>query len=79
MWTPDIYTQLIDLEVTDCDETVRENADGSYTMLLNARQATNRLRDAFIHASEHIFMGDFDEEYLDVDRIEAIRHEGSTM
>lgn len=74
MWTPDIYTYLIDFHTTDCDETVRENSDGSYTMLLNARQASNRLKEAFLHAVKHINFGDLDEECLDVNHIEIVRH-----
>lgn len=74
MWTPEIYEALIDMHTTECDETVRVNADGSYTILLNARSATNRLREAYRHAVAHILEGDMDKEGLDVNRIEAVRH-----
>lgn len=72
--TPDIYQQVIDFGITSADEMVRENADGSYTILLNARSATNRLEKAYKHAVEHILHEDLDQEELDVNQIEMIRH-----
>lgn len=72
--TPDIYQQVIDFGITSCDEYVVPNPDGSYTVMLNSRSATNRLEEAYKHAVEHILKQDLDQEYLDVDQIEAIRH-----
>ena len=72
--TPEIYQQVMDFGITSCDEYVVPNPDGSYTIMLNARSATNRLEEAFKHAVEHIMEGDLDQEELDVNQIEAIRH-----
>lgn len=72
--TPEIYQQVMDFGITSCDEYVVPNPDGSYTIMLNARSATNRLEEAFKHAVEHIMEGDLDQEELDVNQIEMIRH-----
>lgn len=72
--TPEIYQQVIDFGITSSDEFVVPNPDGSYTIMLNARSATNRLEKAYKHAVEHILEGDLDQEELDVNQIEMIRH-----
>ena len=72
--TPEIYQQIKDFGITSCDEYVVPNPDGSYTVMLNARSATNRLEKAYKHAVEHIIKGDLDQEELDVNQIEMIRH-----
>ena len=72
--TPEIYQQIKDFGITSCDEYVVPNPDGSYTIMLNARSATNRLEKAYKHAVEHILEGDLDQEDLDVNQIEMIRH-----
>ena len=72
--TPEIYQQIKDFGITSCDEYVVPNPDGSYTVMLNARSATNRLEEAYKHAVEHILEGDLDQEELDVNQIEMIRH-----
>lgn len=72
--TPEIYQQIKDFGITSCDEYVVPNPDGSYTIMLNARSATNRLEEAYKHAVEHILYGDLDQEELDVNKIEMIRH-----
>lgn len=72
--TPDVYVHLVDFGITSADEVVRENSDGSYTILLNSRSASNRQHEAYNHAMEHILSGDLDRDYLDVQKIESIRH-----
>ena len=72
--TPDVYVHLVDFGITSADEVVRENSDGSYTILLNSRQASNRLHEAYNHAMEHILSGDLDNDHLNVQKIESIRH-----
>ena len=72
--TPEIYQQIKDFGITSCDEYVVPNPDGSYTIMLNARSATNRLEKAYKHAVEHIMKGDLDQEELDVNKVEMIRH-----
>lgn len=71
----DVNVQLIDFGITTIDEFVRLNEDGSYTICLNARQASNRIADAYAHAIEHIRHGDLDNrKEKSADRIERDRH-----
>lgn len=77
--TPEIYQQIKDFGITSCDEYVVPNPDGSYTIMLNARSATNRLEKAYKHAVEHIMKGDLDQEELDVNKVEMIRHGIATV
>lgn len=56
----DLNVCVIDFGITSSDEFVRKNEDGSYTIAINARQATNRQREAYKHALEHIYHDDFD-------------------
>jgi len=68
-----INVQVFDFGITSSNEFVRHNEDGSYTICLNARQASNRLRDAYAHALDHIREGDFESD-LTADEIESKRH-----
>ena len=74
----DINVQLVDLKTTAVDELVRHNEDDSYTILLNRRQATNRLRTAYKHALWHIQNNDFDNKDGDIQEIETVAHEMET-
>lgn len=56
----DVNVYVIDFGITSSDEFVRKNEDGSYTIAINARQATNRQKEAYRHALEHIYREDFD-------------------
>jgi hypothetical protein len=67
----DINLQLIDLN-TKIDEIVTVNEDGSYTVVINSRAASNRQEEAKLHAFEHILHDDFSEE--NVQEIEARAH-----
>ena len=71
----DINVQLVDLKTTAVDEVVRHNEDDSYTILLNRRQATNRLKTAYKHALWHIQNNDFDNKDGNIQEIEAVAHE----
>lgn len=71
----DINVQLVDLKTTAIDEIVRHNEDDSYTILLNRRQATNRLRTAYKHALWHIQNDDFQNKTGDIQEIEATAHD----
>lgn len=73
--THDINVLLIDLKTTAVDELVRHNEDGSYTILLNRRQATNRLRTAYKHALWHIQNDDFQNKTGDIQTIESTAHD----
>lgn len=73
--TIDLNVKLVDLKTTAVDELVRRNEDGSYTILLNRRQATNRLQAAYKHALWHIRNNDFDNKDGDVQEIEAVAHD----
>ena len=69
-----INVQLVDFKITSSNELVRHNDDGSYTVLLNSRQASNRLKDAYKHAIEHIRRGECDERNGSVQNIESKAH-----
>ena len=69
----DINIQLIDFKVTTAYEMVRANDDGSYTILLNSRQASNQLKKAYDHAVNHIMRGDCD-RHGNVQEIEYNAH-----
>ena len=74
MADPDVFVHLVDFKMTSVDEMVRENEDGTFTILINSRSAPNRQKEAYEHAMEHIRSGDFEQEDLDVQQIEKIRH-----
>lgn len=52
-------------------QTVK-NEDGSYSVFLNARMASNQIEKTYQHEIEHIENGDFVKEQ--VQRIEAYAH-----
>ena len=62
---------LMDLD-TIVEENVHDNADGSYTVILNSRFTHKRMMESFDHAIEHIRNKDFGKE--DVQAIEAQAH-----
>ena len=74
MTEPEVYVQLIDFHMTKCRETVVLNEDGSYTIFLNSRHASNIQREAYDHAMNHIRNGDFEKQGEDIQRIEAVAH-----
>lgn len=57
--TTAVNVQVIDFPTTKAAELVTENADGSYTILINARLSTNTQREAYLHALRHIRNDDF--------------------
>ena len=67
----DINLQLVDLN-TKIGEIVTENEDGSYTVVINSRQASNKQEEAKLHAFEHIVNDDLKEG--NVQEIEARAH-----
>lgn len=75
----DINVVLVDFKISSVDELVRHNEDDSYTILLNSRQAPNRLERAYRHAIRHISNGDFDDRDRNVQEIEALAHEGDDL
>lgn len=70
--TNDIHTFVIDFPVTCVAEMVRQNEDGSYTILLNAKMSHERLQKAYLHALGHITHNDF--EKSDIQEIEYEAH-----
>lgn len=56
----DVNVQLVDFHITTSYEMVCQNEDGSYTILLNSRQADNQIKKACQHALRHIENGDFE-------------------
>ena len=71
----DLNVKLIDFKTSAVDELVRHNEDDSYTIMLNSRQASNRLEKAYRHAMWHITNGDFNNRDGDINEIESIAHE----
>ena len=64
----DISVHIINMD-TLVDEQIIKNEDGSYSIFLNARLSTNKQREAYLHALQHIFKDDF--SALDADEIES--------
>ena len=73
--TNNINVKLVDFKSSAVDELVRRNEDDSYTILLNSRQASNRLERAYRHAMWHIENNDFDNHVSGINDIEATAHE----
>lgn len=69
-----ISVRVMDFGITSSNEIVRHNEDDSYTILLNARSATNVQRKAYYHALSHIMNGDLDNREMTADEIERLRH-----
>lgn len=63
---------LVDLKTSTGYEIVTKNEDGSFTILINSRQATNKQKEAYIHALKHIVNDDFLK--ADVQEIEGEAH-----
>ncbi len=68
-----IYVHVLDFKTTNAKETVTCNADGSYSIFLNARLTYKQQNDAYIHALGHIMNLDF-ENTKSVDLLEAYAH-----
>ncbi len=69
-----VNVQVIDFPTTKAAELVTENADGSYTILINARLSTDTQREAYKHAIRHIRNNDFGGHAANA--IEAAAHFG---
>ncbi len=72
----DINVKLVDFKITSSDESVRANEDGSYTVLINSRQASNRQATAYREAVRHIQQGECDHRDGEVQQIEYATHKG---
>lgn len=66
-----VNVKIIDMD-TGISEQVVKNPDGSYTVFINARYATEAQKESYLHAIGHIEDGDF--EKTDVQQIEADQH-----
>ncbi len=66
-----INVRLVDLD-TCFHECVVPNADGSYTILINARCSYEKQNELYLHALSHIYNGDF--EKANADQIEYKAH-----
>lgn len=53
-------------------QTVK-NEDGTYSVFINARMASNQIEKTYMHEIEHIENGDFDKDQ--VQRIESYAHD----
>lgn len=70
----DINVHLIDFpEGAKGNEAVTPNEDGSYSVFINARAASNKQQEAYLHALEHIKNDDFSSSES-VQAIEAKAH-----
>lgn len=69
----DINVQIIDMDVM-IPEQVTRNADGSYTIFLNARLTHEHRLISYEHAIKHIKSGDFEKENGSVQEIELAAH-----
>ena len=67
-----INTVIMDFPTCRIHEFVTPNADGSFTIFLNARLSDEEQRSAYKHAIDHIENNDF--EKYDVQSIEAEAH-----
>lgn len=70
-----INTLIIDFPVTCVSEMVRQNEDGSYTILLNAKMSHERLQKAYLHALGHIKNNDFEKDNVQEIEYEAHRRD----
>lgn len=69
----DINIQIIDMDVM-IPEQISRNADGSYTIFLNARLTQERRFQSYQYALQHISAGDFECEDGNVQEIEMRTH-----
>ena len=72
-YAEDVFVELIDFKDNPAEEVVTKNADGSYTIFINARAAHDRQVEALEHARRHIAKDDFTRE--DIQQIEAEAHQ----
>lgn len=67
-----VNVYVIDFHNTKVSESVTENADGSYSIFLNARLTYAKQIESYYHAMQHIVRNDF--EKFNVDMIECQCH-----
>lgn len=67
------FIHLVDLPCSVGGYT-RQNENGTYTILLNARLSVAEQRKSYIHELSHIEGNDFDTE-IQADLLERMRHE----
>lgn len=66
-----VNTFLLDMPARVKGQTVK-NEDGTYSVFLNARMASNQIEKTYQHEIQHIKNGDFEKEQ--VQRIETYAH-----
>jgi len=69
----DVFVEVIDLPV-NIHGFSHLNIDGTYTVILNANDASSIQKDTLHHEIEHIESGDYDNLRLSVDTLEKERH-----
>ncbi len=67
------YTCLIVDMPTTIRGFVRENPDGTYTIVINARLSRDEQYEIYLHERNHIIFGDLDS--TDTDAVERRNHE----
>lgn len=74
--TKDVNVALLNMPTTTA-ETVTENSDGSFTIVINSRLSYERQLKAYSHALKHIESGDFEKQ--NVQSIEYQAHNNISM
>jgi hypothetical protein len=74
MMIDDVFIHLVNLPVCIRAYT-RPNADGSFSVFINARLSHNIQQSAKAHELSHIELGDYDRLGVIVDMLEATRHQ----
>lgn len=61
-----IFVYLIDFGDSKVNETVTENADGTYSIFINSRLDYETQQRAYKHALAHIMRHDFEKDNVDL-------------
>ena len=72
----DFNVVLIDLDEM-IGESIMQNSDDSYTIILNSKWSREMQKQCFCHALDHIRHNDWEKN--DVQQIEGERHESSII
>lgn len=70
----EINVVILDFPNTAIREAVTPNADGTYTIFLNAKTTCEMQRESYRHALLHIEGNDFEKDPEDIERIEYEAH-----
>lgn len=71
----EINVVILDFPNTAVREAVTPNADGTYTIFLNAKTTCEMQRESYRHALRHIEGNDFEKDPEDIEQIEYEAHQ----